>query len=50
MKIFVDALSRIPTVSIGTQALIIGCLQILHRRFPEASFVLLSGRPAQERH
>ena len=50
MKIFVDALSRIPTVSIGTQALIIGCLQILHRRFPGAGFVLLSGRPAQERH
>lgn len=50
MKIFVDALSRIPTVSIGTQALIIGCLQILHRRFPDAGFVLLSGRPAQERH
>ena len=50
MKIFVDALSRIPTVSIGTQALIIGCLQILHRRFPGAGFVLLSGQPAQERH
>ena len=50
MKIFVDALSRIPTVSIGTQALIIGCLQILRRRFPGAGFVLLSGRPAQERH
>jgi len=50
VKIFVDALSRIPTVSIGTQALIIGCLQILHRRFPGAGFVLLSGRPAQERH
>ena len=50
MKIFVDALSRIPTVSIGTQALIIGCLQILHRRFPAATFVMLSSRPAQEHH
>ena len=50
MKIFVDALSRIPTVSIGTQALIIGCLQILHRRFPDATFLLLSSRPAQEHH
>ena len=48
MKIFVDALSRIPTVSIGTQALILGCLQILHRRLPTASFVLLSSHPAQE--
>ena len=50
MKIFVDALSRIPTVSIGTQALIIGCLQILHRRFPDATFLMLSRHPAQERH
>ena len=50
MKIFVDALSRIPTVSIGTQALILGCLQILHRRFPDATFVMLTGHPAQERH
>lgn len=50
MKIFVDALSRIPTVSIGTQALILGCLQILHRRFPDATFLLLSSRPAQEHH
>lgn len=48
MKIFLDALSRIPTVSIGTQALILGCLQILHRRFPDAQFILLSGQPAQE--
>ena len=50
MKIFVDALSRIPTVSIGTQALIIGCLQILRRQFPDATFVMLTGHPAQERH
>ena len=50
MKIFVDALSRIPTVSIGTQALILGCLQILHRRFPGAEFILLSSHPAHEHH
>lgn len=50
MTIFLDALSRIPTVSIGTQALIIGCLQILRRRFPHATFVMLTSHPAQERH
>ncbi len=49
MKIFVDALSRIPTVSIGTQALIIGCLQILGKQFPTASFVMLSSLPKHER-
>lgn len=38
MRIFLDALSRIPTVSIGTQALIIGCLQILQQKgFPLAT-------------
>ncbi|HOW98240.1 MAG TPA: polysaccharide pyruvyl transferase family protein, partial [Kiritimatiellia bacterium] len=50
MKIFVDALSRIPTVSIGTQALIIGGLHILRRRFPDVTFVMLTSHPAQERH
>ena len=50
MKIFVDALSRFPTVSVGTQALIIGCLQILQRRFPSAAFVMLTSHPAQERY
>jgi colanic acid/amylovoran biosynthesis protein len=49
MRIFLDALSRIPTVSVGTQALIIGALQILRRRFPEASFVMLSSNPTHER-
>ncbi|MBP7830482.1 MAG: polysaccharide pyruvyl transferase family protein [Kiritimatiellae bacterium] len=50
MKIFLDALSRVPTVSIGTQALIIGSLQILRRRFPDATFVMLTSHPGQERH
>lgn len=50
MRILVDALSRIPTVSVGTQALIIGCLKILRRRFPDATFVMLTSHPAQERH
>ena len=50
MKIFVDALARIPTVNVGTQALIMGCLHILKRRFPAATFVMLTRHPAQERH
>lgn len=49
MKIFVDALSRIPTVSIGTQALIIGCLDILYQRFPGVHFILLSSLPEHDR-
>ncbi len=48
MKIFLDALSRIPTVSIGTQALILGSLRILSARFPGATFVMLSSHPEHD--
>ena len=50
MKIFVDAPARMPTVNVGTQAQIMGCLHILKRRFPAATFVMLTRHPAQERH
>lgn len=49
MKIFLDALSRVPTVSVGTQALILGSMYIIARRFPEAEFVMLSAEPEVER-
>lgn len=49
MKIFLDALSRVPTVSVGTQALILGSMHIIKRRFPDAEFVMLSAAPAVER-
>jgi len=40
VKIFLDALSRVPTVSVGTQALILGSMYIIVRRFPDVEFVI----------
>lgn len=42
MRVFLDALSRVPTVSIGTQALIIGSMEIIERYFPGTEFIMLS--------
>lgn len=49
MLVFVDALARIPTVSVGTQALILGALQIIRRRYADARFVMLSAHPTLDR-
>lgn len=48
VKIFLDALSRVPTVSVGTQALILGSMYIIVRRFPDVEFVMLSAAPEVE--
>ncbi len=48
MKIFLDALSKGPTVSIGTQALIIGSMEILSKHIKNAEFVMLSRYPDLE--
>lgn len=49
MKIFLDALSQRPTISIGTQALIIGSLEIISRCFSGAEFLMLSSFPEIEK-
>lgn len=49
MKIFLDALSRIPTVSIGTQALILGSMQIIKKFYNNVQFVMLSAFPEVEK-
>jgi polysaccharide pyruvyl transferase WcaK-like protein len=45
MRIFHDALTTIPQFSIGSQAMILGSMQIIKRRFPDATFVMISGEP-----
>jgi len=42
MNIFLDALSRTPTISIGTQALIIGSMQIINRYQEGVEFIMLT--------
>lgn len=48
MKIYLDCLSRVPTGSIGTQALIIASMQIISRYLPQAKFVMLSSCPRMD--
>ncbi len=50
MKIYFDALALKPTTSIGTQAYIISGMQIIARKYPAASFILLSGNIAVDEH
>lgn len=50
MKIYIDALSKGPTVSIGTQALIIASMEIIKKNIPDAEFVMLSAFPEYDRH
>ena len=45
MRIFLDALSRKPTVSVGTIAYIISDMQIISNKYPECEFVMLSVDP-----
>ncbi len=45
MRIFLDALSRKPTVSVGTIAYIISNMEIIRRRFPNCEFIMLSVDP-----
>ncbi|GAH91629.1 unnamed protein product, partial [marine sediment metagenome] len=45
MKIFLDALSRKPTVSVGTIAYIISDLQIINKKYPDCEFFMLSVNP-----
>lgn len=50
MKIYIDALSNKPTVSIGTQALIIGSMEIISKYFKDVTFVMLSSFPEIEKN
>ena len=45
MKIYLDALSRKTTVSVGTIAYIISDLQIISRKYPECEYIMLSVNP-----
>ena len=42
MKIFLDALSKKPTISIGTQALILSSMQIIKRKYNDVKFIMIS--------
>jgi polysaccharide pyruvyl transferase WcaK-like protein len=48
LNIMVDGLGPKPHVSVGSQALVMGAMQILHRRFPDAVFHLFSALPEVE--
>lgn len=45
MKVYLDALSRKPTVSVGTIAYIISNMQIISQAYPNCEFVMLSVNP-----
>jgi colanic acid/amylovoran biosynthesis protein len=49
VKIYLDALSKHPTISVGMQALIIGSMEIVSKRFKDVEFVLLSYFPEIDR-
>lgn len=49
MRIYVDGLSRVPTVSIGTQAFLIASMQIVKKYVKNAEFVMLSAFSEIER-
>ena len=49
-KIYLDALSKGPTVSVGTQALIIASMEIIKKSIPDAEFVMLSAYPEYDKH
>lgn len=46
MKVFLDALSRGPSASIGTIAYTISDMQIIEKRYPSCEFFLLSADPS----
>jgi polysaccharide pyruvyl transferase WcaK-like protein len=48
VRILVDGLGPKPHVSVGSQALVIGAMQILQRRFPKATLYLFSALPEVE--
>lgn len=50
MRVYVDALSRIPTVSAGSQAFIIASMQIVEKYFGKTTFVFLSSDESFERY
>lgn len=50
MKVYLDALSHVPTVSLGTQALILGSMQIIEKCFSNTEFVMLSRYPEIDKY
>ena len=50
MKIFLDGLSKNPTVSIGTQGLILSSIQIIKKYISNAQILLLSAYPKMEQY
>ena len=45
MRVYLDALSRKPTVSVGTIAYIISNMHIINQAYPNCEFVMLSVNP-----
>jgi len=50
MKIFLDTLSKTPTVSLGSQALAVESMHVMSRVIPGVQFVMLSPCPEVDRH
>jgi colanic acid/amylovoran biosynthesis protein len=50
MRVYLDALSHSPAVSIGTQSFIIGSMQIIAKCFNNTEFVMLSSFPELEKN
>lgn len=48
MRVFLDATSQKPHVSIGSQAMILGAMNIVAQKYPTATFVLISTKPDLE--
>lgn len=48
MKVFLDALSRKPTTSVGTIAYIIAAMQIIEKKYPGSEYYMLSINPEVE--
>lgn len=48
MRILLDGLSNAPHVSVGSQAMILGAMNIIERRFPGTRFLFISSNPAVE--
>lgn len=50
MRVYLDAVSKSPTVSIGTQALIIASMEIIAKHCNDVEFLVLSAFPEVEQH
>jgi colanic acid/amylovoran biosynthesis protein len=48
MKVLIDGLSESPHISIGSQAMMLGAMKIIERKFPGSEYHFISGNPDVE--